>query len=266
MSNRENIEIDWQEESQRFDAVADLYETHRPSYPAELIEDILTFSGIQQEANILEVGSGTGKATRLFAQRGFSILCLEPGQNLIDVAKKSLHGFPKVCFERTRFEAWDAGRRQFDLLISAQAFHWVPQEVRFAKAASVLKRQGHLAIFWNMYPGIKGAIGQELDKIYRGLTREMRRENRPLEELIEERTNSLREDDRFENVTVKTYPWVVSYGTKDYLGLLNTYSDHLRLSGQRRQALFTKIAGLIEQHGGEIERPYLAALYMARRK
>lgn len=52
---------------------------------------------------------------------------------------------------------------------------------------------------------------------------------------------------------------------KEYLGLLNTYSDHLRLSEQRRKVLFEGIAESIERHGGYIEKPYLAVLYLAQR-
>jgi hypothetical protein len=46
---------------------------------------------------------------------------------------------------------------------------------------------------------------------------------------------------------------------------LNTYSDHLRLPEQTRQSLFEGVAEVIEQHGGFIERPYLAVLYVARK-
>ena len=258
--------IDWKKDSQSFDGVVELYETYRPGYPAELIEDVVNLSGIKPGGEILEVGSGTGKATRLFARRGFSILCLEPGQNLIDVAKAQLSEYPQVRFERGRFEGWDARQRQFDLLISAQAFHWVPEEVRFVKAASVLKPPGHIALFWNMYPGMEGAIRHELDEIYRRHAPELVKEDAPLEKLIQERAASLENEKKFEKVIVRTYPWAERYETKAYLGLLNTYSDHLRLPEQRRQALFEAVAELIEQHGGQVEKPYLAVLYMARRK
>lgn len=266
MSGKANTPIDWKKDSQRFDGVAELYETYRPGYPAELIADIVNLSGIQPGGEILEVGSGTGKATRLFAHRGFSILCLEPGQNLIDVAKGQLSDYPQVRFERSRFEEWEANQREFDLLISAQAFHWVPQEVRFKKAAGVLKPGGHIALFWNMYPGMKGTIRHELDEIYRQHAPELAKEDTPPEQLIQERAASLQAEKQFENVVVRTYPWVARYETKAYLGLLNTYSDHLRLPEQQRLGLFEAIAKLIEQRGGRIEKPYLAVLYLARRK
>ena len=265
MVGKASVPVDWEKDSQSFDGVADLYETYRPSYPAELIDEVIILSGIQPGGEILEVGSGTGKATRLFAQRGFSLLCLEPGQNLIDVAKGQLNDYPQVRFERSRFEEWEANQRKFDLLISAQAFHWVPQEVRFVKAASALKPQGHIALFWNMYPGDE-SVKRELDEIYRQYAPELVKENILPEQLIQERAASLQAEKQFEKVIVRSYPWAAQYKTEMYLGLLNTYSDHLRLPEQRRLALLGAIAELIEQHGGLIEKPYLAVLYMAQRK
>lgn len=258
--------IDWKKDSQSFDGVAELYETYRPSYPAELIGDVVTLSGIQADGEILEVGSGTGKATRLFARRGFSILCLEPGQNLIDVAKAQLSDFPQVRFERSRFEEWEANQRKFDLLISAQAFHWVPQEVRFVKAANVLKSQGHLALFWNKPPDRQAAIEHALEELYHQHVPELVKDDIPLAQWVREQTASLQAENQFEKVIVRTYPRSTRYETKTYLGLLNTYSDHLRLPEPRRQALFEAVAELIEQHGGQIEKPYVTVLFMARRK
>ena len=258
--------IDWKEESQRFDGVADLYDTYRPSYPPELIESIVTFSGIQPGKRVLEIGSGTGIATLLFAQRGLSVLCLEPGQNLIEVAKEKLKFYPQVSFESARFEDWESGLVEFDLVFSAQAFHWVPEEVRFVKAATVLKKQGHLALFWNMYLDIEGEIGFELNQVYRNRVPELVKSDVSAEQLIKGRARSLSESEYFEDVVVRTYPWFARYKTKEYLGLLNTYSDHLRLPVKRRKALFAEIADVIDCHGGYIKKPYLAVLYLARRK
>jgi ubiquinone/menaquinone biosynthesis C-methylase UbiE len=257
--------VDWKADSQSFDGVADLYDTYRPSYPIDLIEDIIQISGIQPDGKILEIGSGTGKATILFAQRGFSTLCLEPGQNLIDVARKKLSAYPQVSFVRARFEEWANDQEPFDLVISAQAWHWVPEEVRYEKTASVLKPQGYLAAFWNTYPGMEGKIRQELDQVYQERAPELVKQVKPYNQLIENRAKSLRESPYFEKVVVRQYPWTARYSTKEYLGLLNTYSDHLRLPDDKRSALFTGIAEVIMRNGGFVDRPYLAVVYMAQR-
>ena len=266
MAEKADTAIDWKEESMRFNGVAERYDAYRPSYPVELIDTVIKQSGIQPDGRILEIGSGTGKATILFAQRGFSILGLDPGQKLIEVAAENLKSYAQVSFKRTRFEDWESGKAEFDLAISAQAFHWVPEEVRLAKTAKVLKGGGFLALFWNMYPGIEGELGRDLNRVYRRLVPDMAKPNRPSEQLHSRRARSLSEGGYFEDATVKTYRWSVRYEKSAYLGLLHTYSDHLRLAEAQRLALFGEIAAVIEGHGGIIDRPYVAALYMARKR
>jgi SAM-dependent methyltransferase len=265
LAEEKSTPIDWKVESQRFDNVAELYDIYRPSYPPELIDAILLHSGIQAGGKILEIGSGTGKATLLFAKRGYPMVCLEPGQNLIDVAAKNLAAYPNVRFVRNRFEEWEANQEKFDLVISAQAYHWVPEEVRYEITARAMKPHGYLAAFWNMYPGTEGVIRHEMDQVYLKYAPEISAPVTDIEHVIASRANSLREYPAFENVVVTRFPWSAIYDTRSYLGLLNTYSDHLRLSPQRRGILFEQIAELIDRHGGAIEKPYLAVVFMAQR-
>jgi SAM-dependent methyltransferase len=256
----------WRAKSQTFDAVSALYDAYRPGYPAELVEDVIRISGIPPDGRILEIGSGTGKATILFAQKGYTMLCLEPGQNLIDVAANKLAAYPRVRFANARFEEWEGEQDKFDLVISAQAYHWVPEAVRYEKTAAVLKPRGHLAAFWNIYPGgMDEGIKQELSQAYAKRAPELVKAEAPLGPLADNVAASLRASPYFGNLVVKTYPWSVTYSTSDYLCLLNTYSDHLRLAEERRTALLDDIAAVIERHGGRIERPYLAVVYMAER-
>ena len=67
----------------------------------------------------------------------------------------------------------------------------------------------------------------------------------------------------FGPVQMKKFPWLARYDTRQYLGLLNTYSDHLALPEATRASLFEGVAEVIERHGGSIERPYVAVLYIA---
>ena len=66
--NKVSEEIDWKEEGRRFDRVAEFYAAYRPGYPDELIECVISLTGIHNSGKILEVGSGTGIATALFAR------------------------------------------------------------------------------------------------------------------------------------------------------------------------------------------------------
>ena len=60
-----------------FETAADLYEAARPSYPPKLFEDLVRLAHLAPGASLLEIGCGTGKATRLLLERGFSVVCVE---------------------------------------------------------------------------------------------------------------------------------------------------------------------------------------------
>jgi len=135
----EKSAIDRKKDSQRFDTVARLYDEYRPDYPQELVDGTIAMSRLPEGGSILEIGSGTGKATRLFARRGYAIHCIEPGGNLAAVAARNLQDYPRVSFEITRYEEWQEHPAAFDLVMSAQAFHWVPGEIGYPKASRSLK-------------------------------------------------------------------------------------------------------------------------------
>ena len=107
-----------------FNTVASLYDEVRPGYPDELVRDVLDLSGMDRSGKILEVGCGTGQASRLFASLGCEMTCLDIGENLIKVARARLNNYKNVRFVLCPFEDWDSASK-FDLVISATAFRWV---------------------------------------------------------------------------------------------------------------------------------------------
>ncbi len=258
------MSIDWKEESQRFDGVAAAYDEFRPSYPDELIETIVTTTRLAPGARILEIGCGTGKATVLFAARGYVMQCVEPGVNLAAIAARNCKPYP-VQFAISRFEEWSEPAHEFELAISAQAFHWVPKEIGYRKLARALKPEGWLALFWNRYPHPPGAIYDELEQVYRENDPMPDEPRESIQEEMERTKHDITAGGLFGDVQVITFPWSARYNTREYLGLLNTHSDHLRMAEPERARLLARIAGVIDAHGGYLDRPYLATLYLARK-
>ena len=107
-----------------FNTVASLYDEVRPGYPDELVRDVLDLSGMDRSGKILEVGCGTGQASRLFATLGCEMTCLDIGQDLIEVARARLNNYKNVRFVLCPFEDWNSASK-FDLVIAATAFRWV---------------------------------------------------------------------------------------------------------------------------------------------
>jgi hypothetical protein len=69
----------------------------------------------------------------------------------------------------------------------------------------------------------------------------------------------------FEAVVPRRYPWSYHYNTSDYLGLMETHSDHRLLPAEQRGRLHEAIGQALEGSGGGIEVFCEANLYVAKR-
>ena len=74
---------------------------------------------------------------------------LELGQTLASLTCKKLADFTNVSILNTSFEAYKPDKR-FDLLLSAQAFHWIEPEFGIKKTAELLKPNGSVALVWQL--------------------------------------------------------------------------------------------------------------------
>ena len=137
------------ERRKTFDDVAELYERFRPGYPGQLADDVVWLSGIPPRGRILEIGCGSGKASILFAERGYRVLCLEPGLNFVRLAKEKLAAFPDARVEPCTFEEWRLEESALDLVIAAQSFHFIEPVSGLSKVARALRAGGAFAAFAN---------------------------------------------------------------------------------------------------------------------
>ena len=211
-----------------FDQAAPDYDEVRPGYPEELIEDIILISGIPKGGSILEIGCGTGQATIPFAKRGYSMLCLDIGKELAALARENCRQYPNVRIRNVSFESWKPEANCFDLVISATAFHWIPPEIGYPKAAQVLKDSGYMAAFWNFHPRPYTGFFQAVQKVYLSVVQEWKvpKEVPATEEEIKAKENYIDGTGLFEKVSVKQYTWSRIYDKDQYLKLLNRYSGH----------------------------------------
>ncbi len=129
-----------------FDDIAAEYDQHRPAYPDELVDQACQVAGIGRGDLVLEVGCGTGQLTRSLVSRGLRVTALEPGANLMALARQNLDGAAEVEFVNARFEDARLPRERFRAVFSASAFHWIDPETSWQRAADVLVPGGTLAL------------------------------------------------------------------------------------------------------------------------
>jgi len=236
-----------------FNTTAHLYAEVRPGYPKELVQDVINLSALTEHSRILEVGCGTGKATQSFAERGYEMICLDIGADLIAVARKKLSGFPNISFVEQAFEEWESDGK-FDLVISATAFHWVDPKVRYLRASEALESGGSLAVFSNQHvrkdEGFFVETQSLYDRYYLPLTAD-----RPTH------ATSFPGVEAFEDPIKRVYPWTQTYSSEQYIKLLSTYSDHIALPDENRNLLFEGIVNLVEtRYNGQVTKHYEAVL------
>ncbi|MBI1199534.1 MAG: methyltransferase domain-containing protein [Phenylobacterium sp.] len=142
------------DQRESFEAVADLYAEVRRGYPAALFDDLEALAGLGPACRVLEVGCGGGQATGDLAARAGRVLAIDPGAKLIDEARRRVSA-PNADFAVSTFEAFEAAPGGFDLVASAQAWHWVDPEAGFPKAAAALADGGAMAVFGHV-PVIPG--------------------------------------------------------------------------------------------------------------
>lgn len=231
--------------AESFGRVAEQYDRFRPCYPTALIDDLAAL----HPADLLDIGCGTGKAARLLAARGLHVLGVEVDPQMAGVARR--HG---LDVEVASFEAWQPRDRHFDLITCAQAWHWVDPAVAIPKAAALLRPGGTLAVFWN-YDQIGEPAQAAIDDVYRKYAPELLRRsivnggNRP-------HVDDLEASGLFASVRTVTYPWEHTCSGAEWVGLVATHSDHLRLDPARRAALLDALGRAIEALGGTIALHY----------
>lgn len=230
--------------AESFGAVAADYDRFRPSYPAALIDDLVAL----RPASVLDIGCGTGKAARLLAARGLPVLGVEIDPKMAAVARS--HGVP---VEVSSFEDWDDRGRRFELITSAQAWHWVDPVAGAQKAARLLMPGGTLALFWN-YADVDAAVQAVLDRVYASHAPELsdavaagasRREDRPY-------VAGLRASGAFASIEVRTYHWRRRVPLDTWLGRTGTQSQHVLLGPQRLTGLLRALRRELAPLGAEI--------------
>ena len=125
-----------------FGAVAEAYERFRPGYPAELVDLVVAYAR-RPIRTALEIGAGTGKATRAFAHRGIAVTATEPDPAMLAELRK--HVPASVTPVTGAFEDLETG--DYDLVYAAAALHWTKPDGRWERVAGLLAPGGAFASF-----------------------------------------------------------------------------------------------------------------------
>jgi SAM-dependent methyltransferase len=248
-----------------FNQAAEIYDEIRPGYPAALFDDL--FAMLPARPSILEVGPGTGQATRDLLRRGAVVHAVEIGPGM---AAKLRANFPSDALQVTigDFEQVSLPDRSMDAVFSATAYHWVTPAAQLDRPAAILKARGLMAIvdlnqvdspddngFFDAVQPIYERYGQG----HKGPPAPKRGSINP------EIYQSLSRDRRFVEAGVHSYDWNQTYTAAEYRKLMLSYSGTQMMEPEARNGLLDDIEAFIGEHfGGQIVRPLEVTLTTAR--
>lgn len=255
-----------------FDTVASTYEKLRPGYVEELYQTIFNYVLINENSNVLEVGSGGGQATTPILTTGCQLTAVEYGEQFSKLLKEKFKEFPKFSVITNKFENTQLKNNTFDLVFSASAFHWVPEEIGYKKVYNILKSGGVFARFANHPYRDKGnpRLSVEIDEIYDEYYNKFHKKKR---EVLTEYTETQAKDRAliaekygFTDIRYALFRRERVFFAKEYIELLGTYSDHIAIEEKIRIKFFSKIEEAINKYGGTITIYDTMDLQLARKR
>jgi SAM-dependent methyltransferase len=272
-----------------FDRVAEAYDARRSGYPREIVAAAVELAGLGIGSRVVEVGSGTGKLTEELVACGLRIDAVEPGGNMIELARRRVKDSDLVRFHKGRFEEVPLPEERFEAVFSASAFHWVDPSLGWAKAAALLRPGGTIALLQPI--GVRDEVGgqapDELEAAFRRLAPEIAAERPgPRDEAtirtgVEERRENVSEvwawlghpgleipeaGTLFGPAMLTTVPRTIEQTADELWALFETTAVYHRLSASARADLRAEDERIIERHGGTLRSTQFVALVTAQRR
>lgn len=232
-----------------FGSVAAAYERFRPGYPDELVDDVLTYAD-RPARTALEIGAGTGKATRVFAARGIAVTATDPDPAMLAELRRHVPlSVTTICsaFEDLPLTA------TYELVLAAASLHWTEPAGRWSRVAALLTPGGVLASFGGQLHLDDPEVA-EIVRIARspflGDDDVPSPDGTPAGSVRQWPASELDRSALFSDVRQSTIERRTTMSAPEYVGHLATISAYLQLpDATREQALGRVLAALPERVG-----------------
>lgn len=230
------------ERSRSFGRAAAAYEKHRPEYPDEIVHLVREYAA-RPIRSALELGAGTGKATRVFARAGIPVTATEPDPVMLDELRRQVPAAEVVL--ATLEELPPLG--PFDLVFVAAALHWTNPDGRWDRIAGLLPSGGVFASFG----GAPYLADELLEDAVRAARRPWLVDDDPAGP-VDTSTDGMHwpatelvGDARFVDVRETVLEQRLTFARADWIGYLSTVSAYLVLSEEDRAAAFAAIGDVL---------------------
>lgn len=255
-----------------FNTKAETYEKMRPGYVPDLYDDIFKLADVNANSNVVEIGIGGGQATLPILKTGCRLTAVEYGENFAQICREKFKDYSSFLIIVGKFEEVALKENFYNLIFSASAFHWIPEEIGYPKVLNLLKSGGVFARFANHPYRNKGNpdLAKVIDHIYALYYYKFYNKTPQILQEYSEQEASARADIAkkygFVDVSYKLYNRTRIFTSEEYIELLGTYSDHIAIEENIRKKFFSEIKSAIDNFGGKIDIYDTIDLQLARKQ
>ena len=189
----------------------------------------------------MEIGAGTGKATRVFARRGITVTATDPDREML--AELRRHVPATVSAVQSALEDLPPGRT-YDCVYAAAALHWTRREGRWERIAALLEPGGIFASFGGPAQLADPAL-QEAERAAREPFMETddpgSPDGTPPDQHLQWPGTELERSEWFDDVEQHVIIRRPTVTARDYVGQLATLSAYLVLPARDREVLLDRI-------------------------
>ncbi|MGY0488850.1 class I SAM-dependent methyltransferase [Streptomyces sp. WG-D5] len=249
--------------AESFGADPERYDRTRPRYPEDLVARI---AAAAPGPDVLDVGCGTGIASRQFRAAGCTVLGVDVDARMAAYARKR-----GLDVEVGRFETWDAAGRTFDAVVAGQTWHWIDPVAGATKAAGVLRPGGRLALFWNVFrPGPE--VAEAFAAAHRDALPDAPRNpwaapaRDAYDAIFAKVADGLRGTGLFGEPEEWRFAWEATYTRAAWLEQMRTSGEAGTYRPRELDDLLARTGAAIDALGGAFTLPYTAVVVTAERR
>lgn len=237
-----------------FERMAAEYAGARPPYPPNLYDVLRAEGVIGQGTRILEVGAGSGLATRELVRYGNEVVAIEPGRELAGLLASEV---PGVSVLQARLEDAELPDTAFDAVVAATSMHWVDLAVGLPKVHAALRPGGWLAVWRHRFgdASVDTEFRRRVQGIVAARTRRVGGEHRPDDRPT---MDELSAGAWFRPLRTEHWRWSIDLDSDQVRRLFRTFSDW-------SDAEVAAVEGAAAELGGVVTEHYQSVLHLLER-
>ena len=257
--------------SQSFGAVADAYQCFRPSPPVAAVDWLLP----ARLGRIVDLGSGTGRLTRLLVDRADQVVAIDPDQRMRAVLVREV---PAAHAVGGRGESIPLPDASVDAVLAATSWHWMDAPAALREIERVLVPGGTLGVL-STGADREGRAVRTASAVHERGRRVAAGGGRPTGELSRRMMAEVLRPVAgleippgapFEAPEFCEFPWRVALDTEELVGLMGTFSWVLTLPEEERATLLEETRSFLAEVRGitgtqKVEVPFRARVWRTHR-